>query len=491
MTISSSIATTGGPSSGAVTGGKGGNITLTAASGTVTVSNTLTADGNIGGSAGGTGGASGAITISSQTVSTGSAIYARGGAGLGSGGGGAGGAVSLTATSTYISMGNVITTTGGVGAGGTNSAGFGNGGAGGAITMTAATYLNIPNAINSSGGAGAGGGNGGNGGAITGTATSSYVNVANIITTDGGNSGSGIANQSGGNGGAITFSAGDYFALSVALSGIGGSSRGTGTSTAANVSFTGTNGVAISNSINLSATTTYGTLTINDGNSTVGGNNTGYTLGTLTLGALTKTGTGNFALVSPNGSWSGATTITAGTITTGAANVIPDASQLVFNGGKLHMGNYSETVSTIKISDYSVLDLPVGNFTLTASASNGITWTNNKKLGINNWLGGYDGTGGGGSDPKFKMGTTNDLNASHLAALYFRRTSNGSTYTATQITGTGEIVPTGTLPVKLVSFTANKNNEEVVLQWETAAEINSDYFEILRGGSDMQWALAS
>jgi hypothetical protein len=502
ITLSSAVTLNGGTSSATAAAGKGGNVTFNASGGGVQISNGLYANGGIGGTGGGVGdgGAGGTIALTGTFISTSTAVEAKGGQGSGSGAGGAGGSITLQATSTYISIGNTITSTGGSGAGGTNTAGVGNGGAGGAITYTAVSYLNITTAQDASGGTAAGGGNGGNGGAITGTTTSNYITISNTITSNGGASGTGIANQSGGAGGAITFTAGDYYSNANTMAASGGSSRGTGTSTGGAITLTGSGasgGVSISNGItsqgyNGSSTsaTYYGALVVSNVYTTVGGNNPGMTAGTWTVASLEKKGAGNLSISGVGAAWTGVTKITAGTLTTGAAGVIQDASQLYFNGGKFHMGNYSETVGTIMINAYSVLDLPSSqNYTLTTSASNGVTWTTGKKLGINYWgVSGdnYNGTLAGGSDPKFMNGASAGLDATHLAAIYFKRSSNGSTYTSTQL-ASGEIVPTGTLPVKLVSFSAVKNNDAVDVAWETAAEINSDYYDILRANSSMQW----
>ncbi|MFM7021588.1 MAG: hypothetical protein ACKOXB_01315 [Flavobacteriales bacterium] len=498
ITLSNPVNVSGGTSTASATAGKGGDITFNSSGGGVTISNALTSNGGIGGIGGGQGdgGAGGAISLTGTFVSTGAAISCTGGVGSGSGDGGTGGAVTLTATSTYISVGNTITTTGGVGAGGNNSAGYGDGGNGGNITMTAVSYLNITYAINASGATGAGGGNGGNGGAISGTTTTSYVNAGNTITSNGGSSGVGGSNQSGGNGGTVTFSAGDYFSNGSAMAASGGTSTGTGSSTGGTFTITGTGGVGIRNNITSQGyvgastnTSYYGALIIDDANTTIGGNNTGFTSGSLSVASFEKKGAGDFKLTHTGAAWTGYTKITAGKLTTGAANVIPDASQLYFNGGRLVMGNYSETVGTIMINKYSVMDLPTGNYTLTASASNGVSWTAGQKLGINYWgVSGnnYDGTAAGGSDPKFKTGASAELDATHLAAIYFKRSSNGSTYTAVQL-ASGEIVPTGTLPIELVSFDAKKNNDQIDITWRTASEINSEYFEILRAISNMEW----
>ncbi len=45
----------------------------------------------------------------------------------------------------------------------------------------------------------------------------------------------------------------------------------------------------------------------------------------------------------------------------------------------------------------------------------------------------------------------------------------------------------GTLPVKLLSYTANTTNGGVELQWQTSVELNNDKFEIYRSGNDKQF----
>jgi hypothetical protein len=504
INASGDITTTGGISTNTnAPGGAAGSITMTSSGGAVTVAKTITAKGAGGGtgSTGSscTGGAGGALNYSGTSIAVSVACDNSGGNATGTGVGGAGGSVTFTATSTTIAITNGVTSNGGTG--GTSNGAPGTGGAGGTVLYTAATNITMNTAINTTGGAGAGNGNGGVGGPITFIATAGSIAITNTVTASGGASGSSIANQSGGNGGAIIMTAGTTYSNNTGMTTSGGSNRGTGTSNGGAITLTGTTGLTISNTITSSggsggAGGTGGTLTINDGNTSItsGGANDGQTSASWTVGALTKTGAGNFQLGRTANTWTGATTITAGKLTLGAIDAIPDASQLVFNGGRLVMGAFSETVGTIMISAYSVLDLPSGNYTLTASASNGITWTTGKKLGINNWgvVGdNYTGTLAGGSDPKFKLGTTNDLDATHLAAIYFKRSSNGSTYTSTQTITvvTGEIVPTSTLPVKLISFSAqkNKNNDQVDVAWETASEINSDYFEILRSNENEQW----
>jgi hypothetical protein len=47
--------------------------------------------------------------------------------------------------------------------------------------------------------------------------------------------------------------------------------------------------------------------------------------------------------------------------------------------------------------------------------------------------------------------------------------------------------PTSTLPVKLLSFSGTKENKKVELNWSTASEINSDYFQIMRSSDGIHF----
>jgi hypothetical protein len=47
-------------------------------------------------------------------------------------------------------------------------------------------------------------------------------------------------------------------------------------------------------------------------------------------------------------------------------------------------------------------------------------------------------------------------------------------------TDTATIIASNSVPVKLVSITADKQNDDVVIQWTTASELNNNYFEVQR-----------
>ncbi|MCX6182558.1 MAG: T9SS type A sorting domain-containing protein [Bacteroidetes bacterium] len=489
VSINQPINSIGGATTGvSSTGGFGGNLTCTASSGIVTIGNSVTLTGGTGGSGGGAGpgGTGGAVTLSGQSISITQGINSYGGAGSGTGAGGTGGTFSFTSTSTTVSIGNSVTTSGGAGAS------SGAGGTGGAITITAATTVSVTQPVYSVGG-NSGTGDGGSGGAVSITSTSGNLTMSNTINTSGGSPGGG-SNKNGGTGGAVTLTASSSLNVSQPIYANAGTPTGSGTATGGAVTLVGTGGITLSNIIQTTGSTAGGAVTINDGNSTIttaGGANDGQNGSAyFQCGSINKTGSGNFNLAHTGNSWTGFTKITAGKLTLGSTSTIPDASQLYFNGGRLVMGAFSETVGTVMVNDYSVLDLPAGNYTLTCSASNGVTWTTGKKLGVNNWIGGYNGTAAGGSDPKFRIGTSTELDATHLAGIYFRN-AGGTHYTATQLgTGlTGEVVPTATLPVELISFNAKEYKGQVELTWTTASEINSDYFEVFRSEDNITWEL--
>ncbi len=492
VSVTAIITTDGGASSGTSTGGKAGDITLTSSGGTVSNTWNYYARGAAGGTGGGAvahGGAGGNITLSGTSITFGNAVIDNsGGAAAGTASGGAGGAITATATSGSITTANTIATMGGVGGSGNGSPG--NGGTGGVITFTAATSVSVGNSyLKTVGGAGAGNGNGGAGGNISITASGGAITTLNMILADAGNSGSGTTNQSGGNGGAINLNASTSISIGMGatLSTTGGTSRGTGTSTGGNVTLTAPSGITLTANITMTATTTGGDLSINDGNTTVtsSGANDGQVAGYVISGRnLTKTGSGTFQLKGTN-TYTGLSTITTGILQLGANNVLADASTINFNGGTLN-AYYTETVGAITLSEYSGLNLGTGNHTFTAAASNGVTWTWNKTLRVSDWLGGYNSTAAGGSDPKFVTGSSAELDASHLGKIYFYRASNSTNYTAIQL-ASGEIVPTSTLPVELISFSAHIENKKVELNWKTASEINSDYFEIFRSADGINF----
>ncbi|MCX6181391.1 MAG: autotransporter-associated beta strand repeat-containing protein [Bacteroidetes bacterium] len=212
-----------------------------------------------------------------------------------------------------------------------------------------------------------------------------------------------------------------------------------------------------------------------DGTSTTFSGIAQNTSGTL---ALTKAGAGTLTLSGAN-TYTGTTTITAGTLQLGAAARISNSSNVVMNGGYLSTGSgvgYAETVGTLTLSANSRIVLGTGSHALHFAASEGTTWTAATLLRVTGWQGNWNCTTG--TSGQIYTGSSAEL-TTKLNQIFFTEPTSGTPRTACQL-ASGEIVPTSTLPVKLVSFTDEKGKNFNELFWITASEINSDYFEIQR-----------
>ncbi len=190
--------------------------------------------------------------------------------------------------------------------------------------------------------------------------------------------------------------------------------------------------------------------------------------------------TGGIVRLSAANTYSGNTELYAGILQLGAAGVINDASNFVAAGGTFSTGvtsGYSETLGTLTLNANTKIALGTGVHTLNFAASNGTTWTAAKLLRITGWQGGFDCTSG--TSGRIYTGSSAELSAAKLAEIFFTHPISQLPYTACQLSD-GEIVPTGTLPVKLISFDGKLKEDKVQLEWITASEINSEYFEIMR-----------
>ena len=193
-------------------------------------------------------------------------------------------------------------------------------------------------------------------------------------------------------------------------------------------------------------------------------------------------GSTGILILSGVNTYTGGTKISGGTLLLGASDVIPNASMATLNGGTLKSGvtsgvstGFSDTFSTLVLTDNSIIALGTGQHTLTFSASNTTSWTTGKTLTITGWTGISNNTGTAG---KIFFGSdATGLNAAQLSQIKF---FNGTVNTDATILSTGEIVSTGTLPIQLTSFTGKAINQSILLNWITASEINNDYYDVLR-----------
>ncbi|MBZ0184077.1 MAG: T9SS type A sorting domain-containing protein [Melioribacteraceae bacterium] len=150
---------------------------------------------------------------------------------------------------------------------------------------------------------------------------------------------------------------------------------------------------------------------------------------------------------------------------------------------------------TDELEDVSFIDLNIGtavgwNNAIIRTTDGGETWTSQDSENTNStfWsvsminanhaaVCGFGGTiistsNGGATWDLHASGTSNTL-----FDIYF---SDGNNGTAVGLNGTIRRTTNGALPIELISFTANINDNQIILDWKTATEINNYGFEIQR-----------
>jgi autotransporter-associated beta strand protein len=195
-------------------------------------------------------------------------------------------------------------------------------------------------------------------------------------------------------------------------------------------------------------------------------------------GIETGTGSTGTLVLSGANTYSGGTTISGGTLTLGASEVIPNTSLISFKGGTLKTGataGFSETFSTVSLLENTKLALGTGTHTLNFAASNSISWTTAKTLTITGWVGTNNGAGTSGKI--FFGNNISGITSTQLSQIKF---FNGTVNSDASILATGEVVPTGTLPIQLTAFTGKAINQSILLNWNTASETNNDFYDVLR-----------
>lgn len=96
--------------------------------------------------------------------------------------------------------------------------------------------------------------------------------------------------------------------------------------------------------------------------------------GTGVVVAVSKVGSGTWTLSGSN-SYTGATTINAGTLAIGKSSALSSSSAMVLNGGTFATGGFSQTLNTLTLSSTSSIDFGAGTSALAFADSSAITWT--------------------------------------------------------------------------------------------------------------------
>jgi hypothetical protein len=151
-------------------------------------------------------------------------------------------------------------------------------------------------------------------------------------------------------------------------------------------------------------------------------------------GGIRKIGVGTARLSAAN-TYTGTTTINAGTLQLGATNTIPSASNVILNGGTLSTGNttgFTNTAGTVALTDNSTIALGTGTHTLTFANSSAVAWTAAKTLTITGWSINCAGTGA----KIFVGNSSSGLTAAQLAQITFQGYAPGAS-----ISTLGELIP--------------------------------------------------
>jgi autotransporter-associated beta strand protein len=102
---------------------------------------------------------------------------------------------------------------------------------------------------------------------------------------------------------------------------------------------------------------------------------TDATLGGAPDGGLTKSGSGRLSLTGTN-TYTGTTTVNAGTLAMGVNNTFADVSNFTMAGGTLAVGAFSDTVGTLNLTANSTITLGLGG-TFAFADSSALEWGSN------------------------------------------------------------------------------------------------------------------
>ena len=133
-------------------------------------------------------------------------------------------------------------------------------------------------------------------------------------------------------------------------------------------------------------------------------------------GGFTQAGTGNTVLTLAN-TYIGPTTLNAGTLTLGAAGVLPNASEVSIGNATLAAGSFSESTGRLVITGAATINLGTGA-ALSFASSSTVAWSGGTLALTGNFVSGSSlrfGTNGSGLTPSQLALIKINGNATHLA----------------------------------------------------------------------------
>jgi autotransporter-associated beta strand protein len=203
--------------------------------------------------------------------------------------------------------------------------------------------------------------------------------------------------------------------------------------------------------------------------------------------ALLKKDENTATITGVNNTYTGNTTINAGTLRFNPSGNTTMNSSFVLNGGTLSTtgiagGRSISTSGTLQLNANATIDLSSDKHDINFANSSATSWNSTAALTINNWQGtaGTSGTGG-----QIFIGTNDTgLSGTQISQITFSGFTNGA-----MLLTTGELVPApNNLPVEFLGMSAGCLSDGTVsLHWETASECNASHFVIERSMNGLHW----
>lgn len=222
-----------------------------------------------------------------------------------------------------------------------------------------------------------------------------------------------------------------------------------------------------------------------------GGSSSIVVSGAITNGsgsvALLKRDNNMATLTNTGNTYTGPTTINAGTLRLNPSGNTSMSTEFRLNGGALSTQNIATDVNittsgNLVLQSTSTIELSSERHSINFSNSSAASWNSGASLTISGWQGteGVSGT----AAQIFIGNNDSSLSAAQIAQISFSGFANGA-----MLLSTGELVPApADLPVEFQGMSALCNpSGSVSISWSTASECNSSHFDVERSMDGSFW----